>query len=216
MLELKAKKRDKKENLNALKREGYIPAVYYGRTQASTPITIPKRDFEKIWQESGESAVVTLKDDSNGSLEALIHDVDIDPIYNTPRHVDFYVFEEGRTIEVSVPLEFVGVAPVVKEQGAMLVKVLRELNVDAMPRSIPNHLEVDVSSLKSFDDQILAKDITLPKDVYLKDDPEEVIAAVTQPEEEVETEEEESVDFSAIEVEKKGKEEEEEAASDEE
>ncbi|MGM0482804.1 MAG: 50S ribosomal protein L25 [Patescibacteria group bacterium] len=208
---LKTKKREKKDNLKALRKEGYIPAVYYGRTQKSTPVSIPKKDFEKVWREAGESSVVTLEDEGNGSLDALIHDVDLDPLYNTPRHVDFYVFEEGVTIETSVPLEFVGVAPVVKDKKGILVKVLHELSVGCMPRNIPSYLEVDISSLKDFDDRILAGDIPLPEGVVLKEDPEEILAAVNKPqEEEPEEEVAEEVDFSSIEVEKKGKEEEEE------
>ncbi len=208
MLVLTTKKREKKQNLNALKRDGLIPAVYYGRTQESTPISISRSAFEKIWKEAGESTVVTLEDEKKRPLEALIHEIDLDPLTNKPRHVDFYVFEEGKTIEVGIPLEFVGVAPVVKNQGAILVKVLRELTVEAMPRSIPNSLDVDISVLKDFESQILAGDIKLPKDIILKEDPEEVVAAVSRPQEEEEPEAE-GVDFSSIEVEKKGKEEEE-------
>ncbi len=210
MLVLKTKNRDKKDNLNALRKDGFIPAVYYGRTQEAISISVPSKEFEKMWRDAGESAVVTLEDERKGKLEALIHDIDFDPLTSRPRHVDFYVFEEGKTIEVSVPLEFVGVAPVVKNQGAILVKVLRELTVEAMPRSIPNSLDVDISVLDDFESQIIAGDIKLPKDITLKDDSEEVVAAVSRPQEEVEPEEgSEGVDFSSIEVEKKGKEEEE-------
>ena len=208
MLVLNTKTRDKKINLNALRKDGFIPAVYYGRTQASTPIAVSLRDFEKTWKTGGESSVITLEDEKKRRLEALIHDIDLDPLTNRPRHVDFYVFEEDKTIEVSIPLEFVGVAPVVKNNGAVLVKVLRELNVEAMPRSIPNSLDVDISGLDDFESQVLAGDIKLPKDVTLMEDPEEVVAAVSRPQEEVEPEETEDVDFSSIEVEKKGKEDE--------
>lgn len=210
MVVLKTKNRKKKDSLKKIRKEGFIPAVYYGRTQEAVSVSVPVKDFEKIWRDEGESAVVTLEDEKKGKLDALIHDVDIDPIYNRPRHADFYVFEEGKTIEVSVPVEFVGEAPLVKSQKAILVKVLREITVDAMPRSIPSQVDVDVSSLETLDDQILAKDIKLPEEVILKDDPEEVVAALSEAQEEVEEPEEtEDVDFSSIEVEKKGKEEEE-------
>ena len=209
MVVLKTKNREKKDSLKKIRKEGYIPAVYYGRTQEAVSVSVPVKDFEKIWRDSGESAVVTLEDEKKGKLDALIHDVDIDPIYNRPRHADFYIFEEGKTIEVSVPVEFVGEAPLVKSQKATLVKVLREITVDAMPRSIPSQVDVDVSSLKTLDDQVLAKDIKLPEGVTLKEDPEEVVAALSEAQEMEEPEETEAVDFSSIEVEKKGKEEEE-------
>ena len=206
MLALSIKKRDKKENINALRKEGFIPAVYYGRVEKSTPISVPEKDFEKIRREAGETEVITLKYDKDKKLDALIHDIDFDPIKNTPRHVDFYVFEEGRTMDVSVPIEFVNEAPVAKSGKAMIVKVMHEIMIEAMPRSIPNFLEVDISILKTIDDQIIAGDISLPEGVSLKENPEEVVVTVSLPQEEVE-EEVEDVDFASIEVEKKGKEE---------
>lgn len=210
MLVLKTKKREKKDNLNALRREGFIPAVYYGRTQKSTPISIFKKDFDKMWREAGESSVVTLEEEGKGFLDALIHEVDLDPLHNTPRHVDFYIFEEGVTIETSVSLEFVGTPPVVKDKKGVLIKVLHELSVECMPRNIPSYFEVDLSGLKDFDDRVLAGDIPMPEGVTLKEDPEEIIVSVNEPqEEEPEEEVAEEVDFSSIEVEKKGKEEDE-------
>ena len=210
------KKREGRGKTNVLHRDGLMPAVYYGRTQTATPIAVPFREFQKAWREAGESTVVTLKDEKGSGLDALIYDVDLDPVKNTPRHADFYVFEEGKTIEVDVPLEFVGDSPAIKRKGGILVKVIHHLTVDALPRGIPDNLEVDISTLSDFDSQILAKDIPLPKDVTLKIDPEEVVASVDKPQEEEEEETEEDVDFSAIEVEKKGKEEEDEEASPEE
>ncbi len=215
MVVLKTKSREKGENLKNLRRDGYIPAVYYGRTQEAVSVSVFAKDFEKIWRDEGESAVVTLEDEKKGKIDALIHDVDVDPIYNRPRHADFYIFEEGKTIETSVPVEFVGESPLVKSQKAILVKVLREITVDAMPRSIPSHLDVDVSVLSDLDDQILAKDIKLPEGIDLKEDPEEVVAALSEAQEEIEeADESEEVDFSSIEVEKKGKEEEKTAEED--
>lgn len=211
MLTLKTKARDKQEKPKALRESGFIPAVYYGRVQKSISISVSKGDFEKVWREAGESTVVTLEDEKGTKLDALIHVVDLDPLYNIPRHVDFYVFEEGVTMETNVPLEFVGVAPVVKDKKGIVVKVSHELNIECMPRNIPSYLEVDISVLKDFEDRILIGDITMPEGVTLKDDPEEILVSVNMPQEdEPEEESAEGVDFSAIEVEKKGKEGEEE------
>jgi large subunit ribosomal protein L25 len=52
-------------------------------------------------------------------LEALIHDVDIDPITNEPRHADFYIFEKGHKVEIGIPLEFIGISPAVKDFGGV-------------------------------------------------------------------------------------------------
>lgn len=169
------------------------------------PISVPLVDFIKVWKEAGETSVVTLKGEE-GEHEALIHDIDFDPVTETPRHADFYVFEKGHKLEVDVPIEFEGVSPAVKDLGGILIKVLYEIKVEAMPKDLPREIKVDISSLVNFESQILASDLKLPAGVELKESPEEVVALVSEPKEE---KEEVPVDLSAIEVEKKGKKEEE-------
>lgn len=208
-IEIKAEKREKVGKVDSLRATGFLPGVFYGHKKTSTPIQVKKVDFLKAWREAGESTVISLKT-AEGSVEALIHDVDIDPVTNEPRHADFYVFEKGHKVEISVPIEFEGVAPAVKDLGGILVKVLRELKIEAEPANLPHEIKVDISGLVDFQSQILAKDVVLPKGVELIENPEEVVAAVTEAKEEVV--ESAPVDLSQIEVEKKGKKEEEGAA----
>ncbi|MEK7461539.1 MAG: 50S ribosomal protein L25 [Patescibacteria group bacterium] len=205
MLTLKTEGRDTHIEPETVRKTGKIPAVFYGKKEASTPISIPKIDFLKVWKKAGTFSVVTLETD-NGIKESLIQDVDLDPITGTPRHADFYVFEKGHKVEVELPLEFIGFSPAVKDMGGMLIKVLHELRVKAMPKDLPHNIKVEISSLVNFGDQILAQNITLPKGVTLLVNPEEVVATISAPREEKE-EEAAAVDLSAIEVEKKGKEE---------
>src|SRR3989344_6772191 len=207
MLTLKAEIRDVHVKPETVRKAGKIPAVFYGKKEASTPISVPQVDFLKVWEEAGESSVVTLET-SDGAKESLIQDVDIDPITGAPRHADFYVFEKGHKVEVELPIEFIGVSLAIKDLGGALVKVLHELKVEAMPKDLPHHIKVDISSLTTFEDQILAKNISMPVGVTLLLNPEDVIALVSAPREEKE-EEVAPVDLSQIEVEKKGKDEEE-------
>jgi large subunit ribosomal protein L25 len=181
-----------------------MPAVFYGRKEKSTPVTILKSEFKKIYKDAGESTVISLKVDGKG-MDVLIHEVDVDPIKHEPRHVDFYVLEKGKKIEVNVPVNFIGVAPAMK-LGGIVVKVLHEIEIEADPTNLPHEIDVDLSALENLDSQILVKDVKLPNGVIAKGNLEEVVAAIS-----VATEEKEvptSVDISAIEVEKKGKKEE--------
>lgn len=208
MLTLKAEFRNSNIKAEEIRKAGQIPAVFYGKKEASTPISIKNSDFLKVWKEAGESTVVTLET-PEGAKESLIHDVDVDPVSGSPRHADFYVFEKGHKVEVSIPLDFVGVSSAVKDLGGTLVQVMHDLKVEAMPKDLPHSIAVDISFLMNFGDQILAKDIALPKGVELKVNHEEVVATVSAPREEKE-EESAKIDLSSIEVEKKGKEEEDE------
>ena len=203
MINLDAQLRDKAVSLDSLKKEGKMPAVLYGKKTESTPITLLKKDFISIWRKAGESGVVTIKT-PKASFDTLIQDVNVDPVTDIPRHADFYVFEKGKKIEVSVPLSFVGVAPAVKDLGGLLVKALHDLKISADPQHIPHEIEVDISSLVDFSSQILANQVKLPAGVDLVENPEEVVAAASAPREEL-VEESAPVDLSSIEVEKKGK-----------
>ena len=203
VLTLKAEKRAKIGKLDNLRKEGIFPAVFYGHKKESTPIQMKKSDFVKVWKEAGESSVVSITM-PEGNVEALIQDVNFDPMTGEPRHADFYVFEKGLKIEVEVPIEFEGVSPAVKEKGAVLVKVLHELKVKADPTNIPHEIIVDISALVNIGDQVTAGELKLPTGVELEENPEEVVVLTAEAKEEVE-EEVAPVDFSAIEVEKKGK-----------
>ena len=208
---IKAEKREKLGKLDNLRKEGWLPAVFYGHKKESTPIQIKKSDFIKVWKNAGESTVIKLETD-NGDVEVLIHNIDIDPLTNEPRHADFYVFEKGHKVEIAIPVEFEGVAPAVKDLGGILMKVLHELKVKAEPSKLPHEILVDISGLVDFDSQITAGDIKLPAGVELVENTEEIVATVAKPKEEKE-ETSAEVDLSQIEVEKKGKQEETEAAT---
>ena len=204
MLTINASKREIVGKATARIGGDEMPAVFYGRKEKSTPVTILKSEFKKIYKDAGESTVISLKVDGKG-MDVLIHEVDVDPIKHEPRHVDFYVLEKGKKIEVNVPVNFIGVAPAMK-LGGIVVKVLHEIEIEADPTNLPHEIDVDLSALENLDSQILVKDVKLPNGVIAKGNLEEVVAAIS-----VATEEKEapaSVDISAIEVEKKGKKEE--------
>lgn len=191
-----------------------MPAVFYGPKEESTSIAIDTKIFKKLWKEAGESTVIELSGDGI-SKEVLIHDVDIHPVTGEPRHADFYVMEKGKKVTVKVPLEFVGVAPAVKELGGILVKVLHELEIMVLPKDLPQHIEVDVETLTDFESQILAKDISIPEGAELVTNGEDAIVLVNEAKEEEEPEEqEESASIDDIEVEQKGKKEESEGKDD--
>jgi large subunit ribosomal protein L25 len=200
---LKVEKRDIKTPIEAIRKDGKFPAVFYGKKEASTPISIVYADFIKAWKQAGESTVITLAGPGI-EVESLIQSVDLHPVTGRAIHADFYVFEKGKKIEVGVPMEFVGVAPAVKDLGGILVKVLHQLEIKALPKDLPHKISVDISSLVDFKSVIHAKDLKLPAGVELAVAPEDIIASVYEPKEEVE--EVAPVDLSTIEVEKKGKE----------
>jgi large subunit ribosomal protein L25 len=203
MITLAVEKRSEGAGAPALIRAGSIPAVVYGPHHESTSITLPAVAFEKVLKEAGEAAIVMLTG-LGEELPTLIHDVDLDPLTNRPRHVDFYAVTKGEKVEVAIPLTFTGVSAAV-QAGANLVKVLHEVEVSADPMSLPREFIVDLSLLKALNDQIHVRDLVVPAEVTLVTGADEVIAIAQEVVEE--KEEVAPADLSAIEVEKKGKEE---------
>ncbi len=209
---LQVRKRDGKKSLNILREGSEMPAVFYGPKEESTPIAIDTVVFKKLWKEAGESTVIELKGDGI-EKEVLIHDVDIHPVTGEPLHADFYVMEKGKKVTIKVPLEFIGIAPAVKELGGILVKVTHEIEIEVPPKDLPQHIEVDVESLVDFESHILAKDISIPESAELITSGDDVIALVNEMKEE-EEEPEEDTPIDDIEVEQKGKKEESEGEED--
>jgi large subunit ribosomal protein L25 len=186
-----------------LRAEGKLPAVVYGPGHEPQSITLLTKEFEKAWRAAGESTVVSLTG-IGAEVSVLIQDVTVDPIFGTPTHADLLAVRNDQPVTVTVPLTFTGTAPAEK-LGGTLIKVLHELEIEALPKDLPHDITVDVTSLNTFDDQIHVSDITLPTGVTAVTHLEEVIALV-----QAASEEEEAtgpVDLTAIAVVKKGKEE---------
>lgn len=205
MLALNAKIRDLKEDLRGLRKAGELPAVFYGMGNESTPISVSIIEFKKVWRKAGESSTIKITTPKI-SVDALIQEVQSDPITDEPIHVDFLVIDMNKKVEIEVPLEFVGVSLAVKGGVGTLVKVLHEISVEALPKDLPHAIEVDISKLDTVDSQILVSDLIIPANVLVITKGTEVVASIAVQKEEVESA---PIDLSAIEVEKKGKKEEE-------
>ncbi|MDE2188498.1 MAG: 50S ribosomal protein L25 [Patescibacteria group bacterium] len=203
MLSLAVERRAGAKN-EVLRKAGKIPAVFYGPKESSTPVAVSMVEFKKVWKKAGESSIVILKDGTN-EHEVLIHDVDVHPVSGAVRHADFYVIEKGKKVQVHTPIVFAGISPAVKDKGGILVKVLRDLEIEAAPRDLPHEISVDISGLVELNSAIHAKDVTLPNGVSLVTKPDEIVASIAEAREEVE-EAPQAIDMSAIEVESKGKE----------
>lgn len=192
------------------KKEGFIPAVYYGSHSAATSIFVDAKEFAKLLASEGSSSSVSLVTE-HGKETAMIQDVQVHPVKGHIIHADFYVLEKGQKVHVKTPIEFTGESAAVKA-GGVLVKVMHELSVEGDPTKLPHEFTVDISVLVDATSAVHVKDIKLPAGVELYHvNPDDVIASITVAQEE--SAEVTPVDLSAIEVEQKGKKEEEAPAA---
>jgi large subunit ribosomal protein L25 len=209
MFAIKAKKRELGGKLSKLRSNGELPAVFYGANKPATNISVGTVDFKKIWHKGGESSAVKISMEG-GDVDTLIHEVQTDPVTDEPIHVDFLAIDMSKKIKVKVALEFEGVSLAVKNGIGTIVKVLHEVEIEALPKDLPHNLVVDVSKLETLTDQVFVSDIKLPDGVVVITNATDVVASVAEQKEEKEEVVVAPVDLSAIEVtDKKGKKEEE-------
>lgn len=201
-LTLKSEKRKAKQ-----KAKGKIPAVLYGPKTENTSLFVDFGEFKKVWREAGESTVISLGNSVSKSVKpVLIYDVQLDPLSSEPRHVDFYAVDMTKKTTADISLEFVGEAGAVR-LGGTLVKVLHEIEVEALPADLPHELKVDISKLITFDDKILVKDVLVPSGVEVMAGPDEVVAFVEEVKEEAVPAEERTIADVEVSTEKKKEEE---------
>lgn len=206
-LVLKTEKREVfGKKLKELRHEGKLPAVWYGLGIETQSVFVPLKDFLKVWKAAGESTIIEL--DIDGARKSvLIYGVASDPVTEVPLHADFYAVRMDKPITATVPIAFMGESAAVKTLGGILVRVIHDLEVEALPKDLPHELSVDIAALATFEDRITVGDIPLPPGVKTTADATDTVALIEMPvAEEVETTPERSIED--IEVIAKGKKEE--------
>lgn len=142
-----------------LRREGWLPANIYGRGVKSLAVTVPMKEFAVIWKRAGETNIVSLVIDKEAkSRPVLIHGVHQDPVTDDQLHVDFHQVDLTKKVMVMVPLEISGQSPAVAK-GGVLVKLVNELEVEALPADLPDKIAVDVSGLTEINQGIALKQV---------------------------------------------------------
>ncbi|HBR80951.1 MAG: 50S ribosomal protein L25 [Candidatus Uhrbacteria bacterium GW2011_GWE2_45_35] len=208
-INITAKKREAIGRANWKNRvDGNIPAVVYGAEAESQNICVNRKALVVAFREAGESSLVDLAIDGQEPLKVLIQDLQKDPLTGDVIHADFRVVDLTKEITAEIKLEFVGESPAVKGLGGTLIEALDTLEVRALPTALVSSIEVDISSLKTFDDAIHVSDLVLPAGIVAINSPEDTIAVVEEPrseEEMAELNKTVEIDVAAVEVEKKEK-----------
>lgn len=199
MISLASEARNKEEKVAALRKQGFIPGVLYGPKTKNQTVKVEDKQFQKAYNEAGESSLVNLKS-QQGASPVLIRDIQKDPVKGTVIHVDFYQPPLDEEIQVYVPLVFEGEAPAVKDLGGTLLKSIQEVEVRALPQDLPHEIVVDVSKLATFDDHILVQDLVHEAKVHILREPDEVVAQAVEAED-VEAELEQPVEENVESVE---------------
>jgi large subunit ribosomal protein L25 len=162
-----------------LRRQGLIPAVLYGREEP-VAITIGERDLRAaLTTEGGLNAVLDVVVDGGAAHPSVLKEYQQDPVRGTITHVDLQEVRLDRPIHATVPVTLVG-NPAGVVEGGVLSQVTLEVNVQALPMEVPQHLEVDVTAMH-VNDTLRLEALQPPEGVTLLDDSDTVLATVTLP-----------------------------------
>lgn len=164
-----------------LRNEGIIPAVVYGVGTEPLNIEVDHKAFAKALKTAGESTLVELTVDGGKALHVLIQDAQTNPLREEFTHADFRAVDMTKKIEAEVKLAFVGESPAVKGLGGTLVRPIDEIRVRALPKDLVSHIDVDISTLATFEDQILVKDLPVPSGLEILEDENAAVALVAAP-----------------------------------
>ncbi len=181
-LNLLAKKRTVLgKKVKTLRNSGILPAVLYGINTKTQPIQLDCKQFEKIYEQAGESSLVDLSVDKLAPVKVIIQSVERNPLNDELEHADLYQVDLTKKITTEISLSFWGESPAIKELNGVLVRSLDKITVECLPQYLVHEIKVDISGLKTFEDIIHVKDLNIPSGIEVKENPDEPVALVSPP-----------------------------------
>ena len=166
-----------KQETKRIRREGKVPAIFYHHGEDSVSLTVDKKEFLKLM--SSEVNVVNLLFEDNIERQCVIREIQFDPVTSSPIHIDFLGIKKGEKVHLEVPLHLTGTPKGVKDEGGILQHSIREISIECLPQHIPEHLEIDITSLE-IGQSLHFGDLHF-ENLTILNDPENVIASVVAP-----------------------------------
>lgn len=161
MLQAELREATGKEQAKKIRQAGKVPGVFYAHNEKSVPILFDEREIMKTLT-SSEAGLIDISIGGKKARKAIVKEVQTDPIKNYLVHVDVMGVSLEEKVTVSIPINILGEAIGVKEQGGILHNYLRDIEVSCLPLDIPEHIDVDVSEL-NMGDSIQLSTLTIDK-----------------------------------------------------
>lgn len=168
-----------------LRQEGILPGNLYGKEIKSQALGVNLKEFLTVFKDAGETGIVELAvTGAKKPYPVLIHNLQLDPVSDNPLHVDFRKVDLKEKVQVNIPLELKSEAPAVTK-GGVLVQIMDEIEVEALPTDLPDKFEVDISRLEEIGQSIEVKDLMVDKaKVKLLAEENQLIVKIEAPKEE--------------------------------
>lgn len=165
------------QKVEQLRKKGILPANLFGKKIKSQAIQLSSKDFDKIFSKAGESSLVELVIDKK-IHPVLIHNVQMHPVTDISIHVDFFEVDLKEKVATKVPLVSVGESVAVKDRIGVLLTLLSEVEVEALPADLPDKIEVDISKLAVLDQVIKISELKVSDKIKILTDKDQDIIKV--------------------------------------
>lgn len=164
--------------VRTLRKEGFIPAHVFGNKVESLSIQVKSADFSKVFEKVGETGIIDLAIDGQ-KKPVLVRNLQVHPVSDDPLHIDFYQVNLTQKVKVDVPLEIIGESPAVEKKIGLLLTPVSEVEVEALPRDLPENIQIDITKLENIDDEIKVKDLKVDRaKIEILSDEELVVAQI--------------------------------------
>lgn len=168
-----------------LEKEGRVLGVVYGYKIDPVPISLGSSELLKVYRRAGQSALINLQLDGK-TIKVIVKDLRVHPVRQEIQHVDFFAVSMTEKTYVTVPLEFVGESPAIRDDEGVFVAEHRELELRCLPSDIPSKFEVDLSAMENIGDSITVDSLKLNPEKYdlVSVEPDSTLCLVVAPREE--------------------------------
>ncbi len=167
------------KKVKQLRQQGLLPATVYGKGFGPLSVQVDERAFSLTYRQAGRTALIDLNIPGQKNQAAFIHAIQRHPVSRRIIHADFRVVDLQRYINIEVPVMLVGESPVVKRNDGILIHGLTTVQVHALPADLPQHIEVDVSVLDSFEKSLYVRDLPTSDNYSFVTSGDELIAALS-------------------------------------
>jgi large subunit ribosomal protein L25 len=167
--------------VKALRRQGLIPGNLYGKDRPSQPVQIDGHELSKFLATHGPTTLIELHVDGNKSDTVMIQEIQREAVSRAIQHVDFLQIVMTKPIRMHVPIRIEGEAPAVARENGMLLQVLENVEIEALPTALPQSLSLDISDMEELKSIRHVSDLLIPSDVTLLTSGDEVVLKIEPP-----------------------------------
>ncbi len=164
-------------HVKQVRAQGMVPGVIYGQGKDAAPIQFKEIDLVRLLRQGAASQLLQLNGLGKNPRFVLLREVQRHPTRRSLLHADFYEVQMGVVISTEVPVHFQGESLALKA-GAVLIHHLDAIEIECLPREIPESLVADLGKLETVDDVIKVSDLPIPEGVTLLQNPDDIVVSL--------------------------------------